>query len=208
LHPNSKQTYCTRQNRCAIFAAGILFQGNTGPYPVYDAVKKAAPTPKRLHNQTGKREKIMKEDSPPLKPTALGSFKNVDPEIGQMTAGFWKKVWGNENPAIDQKTKYLLSLANAVGSGRYRQAARELIKAYAAGTTAAELDELFTLLIWNQGMGHFASEVASSPLFAIYQFIKSEEAKGGARKEIVDKILSRFGEGNPEVSALPKNFKD
>ena len=55
-------------------------------------------------------------------------------------------------------------------------------------------------------LGSF-KEVASSPLFAIYQFIKSEEAKGGARKEIVDKMLSRFGEGNPDVSALPKTFK-
>jgi len=153
------------------------------------------------------REIIMKEDSPPLKPTALGSFKNVDPEIGRMTAGFWKKVWGNENAAIDLKTKYLLSLANAVGGKRYRQASRELIKAYAAGTTVLEFDELFTLFIWNQGMGHFASEVASSPLFAIYQFIKSEEANGHTRNEIVDRILDRFGEGNPEVSALPKSFK-
>jgi alkylhydroperoxidase/carboxymuconolactone decarboxylase family protein YurZ len=160
-----------------------------------------------MHNQTGKRGMIMKENSPPLKPTALGSFKNVDPEIGQMTAGFWKKVWGKENPAIDQKTKYLLSLANAVGGGRYRQAARELIKAYAAGTTTAELDELFTLFIWNQGMGHFASEVASSPLFAVYQFIKSEETRGAAREKTVDNILGRFGEGNPDVSALPKTFK-
>jgi hypothetical protein len=149
----------------------------------------------------------MKENSPPLKPTALGSFKSIDPETGHMTANFWKKVWGNEKPAIDQKTKYLLSLANAVGGNRYRQAARELIKAYAAKTTVPELDELFTLFIWNQGMGHFASEVASSPLFAIYQFIKSEEAKGAGREEIVDQLLGRFGEGNPDVSARPKTFK-
>lgn len=82
----------------------------------------------------------MQENSPPLKPTASGSLKNVDPEIGQMTASFWKKV-------------------------------------------------------------------ESLPLFAVYQFIKSEEAKRGALVKIVNKMVRHFYEGTPEVTAMPKTFK-
>jgi len=44
-----------------------------------------------------------------------------------------------------------------------------LVKAHATGVTVDELDELFTLFIWNQGVGHFASEIAPSSLFVVYQ---------------------------------------
>jgi hypothetical protein len=47
---------------------------------------------------------------------------------------------GKVTPAIDQKTKLLLSLANGVGAGRYRQATSELVKAFALGVTVDELD--------------------------------------------------------------------
>ena len=60
-------------------------------------------------------------------------------------------MWGKEKPAIDQKTKLLLSLANGVGAGRFRQATRELVKAYALGVIVAELDELFSMFVWNGG---------------------------------------------------------
>ena len=95
--------------------------------------------------------------------------------------------------------RVLLSLANAVGAGRMRQASRELVKAYAHGLDVRALDDVFELLAWNQGIGHFSSEIGPSALFRAYKFIKSEEAKGTARAEIVMKLKENFGEKNPEV---------
>jgi alkylhydroperoxidase/carboxymuconolactone decarboxylase family protein YurZ len=142
----------------------------------------------------------MKKHSPPLRPMALANFKKTDGRLSAIVGNFWKLVWANDNPAIDQKTKYLLSLANAVGAGRHRQATRELVKAYAAGTSVAELDELFTLFVWNQGAGHFASEIGPSQLFSAYQFIKSQEEQGLFREDIMKNLLKNFGEDNPDVA--------
>lgn len=142
----------------------------------------------------------MEKHSPPLKPLALGNVKKIDAQLSNLTAHLWKLVWSKTNPAIDQKTKYLLSLANAVGARRYRQATRELVKAYAIGVVVDELDELFTLFIWNQGVGHFASEIGTSQLFAAYQLIKTKESNGVSREEIIEKLTTEYGEDNPEVS--------
>ncbi len=112
-------------------------------------------------------------------------------------------TWGKEKPAIDQKTKLLLSLANGVGAGRVRQATRELVKAYAIGVTVAELDELFSMFVWNGGVGTFASEIGPSSLFGAYQLIKTLESKGKTRKEVMNELLENFGEKNPEVKVMP-----
>jgi len=146
----------------------------------------------------------MRKSSPPLKPLALGNVKKIDREVANLTATFWKLVWDKTKPAIEQKTKYLLSLANAVGAGRYRQATRELMKAYAIGLTVDELDELFTLFIWNQGVGHFASEIGPSQLFVVYQMIKTNESKGVSREQILEELTTKYGEDNPNVSVRMK----
>jgi alkylhydroperoxidase/carboxymuconolactone decarboxylase family protein YurZ len=142
----------------------------------------------------------MKKHSPPLKPLVFTNFKRIDGQLSNLVANFWKLVWGKEAPAIDQKTKYLLSLANAVGAGRYRQATRELVKAYAIGLTVDEIDELFTLFVWNQGAGYFASEIGPSPLFAAYQRIKTLEHQGHSREEIMKELMRDFSENNPAIS--------
>ncbi len=136
---------------------------------------------------------------PPLKPTALLNFKKTDGDLAKIVANFWQLIWAKKEPAIDQKTKYLLSLSNAVGAHRYRQATRELVKAYAAGVTVEELDELFSLFVWNQGPGTFASEIGPSPLFAAYQLIKSSEEEGQAKKDISKQLVEHFGEKNKDV---------
>ena len=133
----------------------------------------------------------------PFKPVAILNFKNIDNDLAKIVVNFWKLIWEPDHPAIDRKTRYLLSLANAVGAGRYRQALRELIKAYADGMTVAEMDELFALFVWNQGVGTFASEIGPSPLFAAYQSIKRLEEKGMPRDEILEKLMEKFGEGKP-----------
>lgn len=140
----------------------------------------------------------------PLKPTAVLNFKKIDNRLADIIVNFWSLVWGNENPAIDQKTKLLLSLANGVGAGRFRQATRELVKAYALGVSTAELDELFAMFVWNGGVGTFASEIGPSPLFGAYQLIKNLENKGISRSDVMTELLDKFGETNPEVNVMPQ----
>jgi hypothetical protein len=138
----------------------------------------------------------------PLKPTAILNFKQIDDRLAGIIVPFWDLIWGKKDPAIDTKTKLLLSLANGAGAGRYRQATRELIKAYALGVTVPELDELFSLLVWNQGVGSFASEIGPSPLFGAYRLIKRSHGEGRPREEILKALANRFGERNPDVATL------
>ena len=144
----------------------------------------------------------------PLKPTAVVNFNRIEPKLADVVVNFWDLIWGQEDPAIGMKTRLLLSLANGVGGGRMRQATRELVKAYSIGVTVAELDELFSMFVWNQGVGHFASEIGPSSLFAAYQFVKTQEDRGTARSEIVRELTDKFGEKNPDVSTFYKAKKD
>ncbi len=135
----------------------------------------------------------------PLKPIVMPRYADIDKAIADLTVNFWDNIWNKENPSIELKTKFLLSLSNAVGSGRIKQATRELIKAYYLGVTVEEFDELFALFIWNQGIGHFSSEIAQSTLFKAYITIKNSEKKGKSKKEIMAVLTETFGERNPET---------
>jgi hypothetical protein len=56
----------------------------------------------------------------PLKPLAILNLKEIDNALAETVVHFWDIVWGQENPAIEMKTRLLLSLANGVlesGSG-------------------------------------------------------------------------------------------
>ncbi len=144
------------------------------------------------------------DDDMPFKPTAIVNFNTIDPALADNVVKFWEYIWAQENPAIDQKTRLLLSLANGVGAGRMRQAVREFVKGYTIGISIKEFDELFALFAWNQGIGHFASEIGSSALFGAYKFVKTKEDKGVERAEIVKELLSKFGESNPDVNTFYK----
>lgn len=144
----------------------------------------------------------------PLKPTAILNFRKIDNSLAEIVVNFWNLTWGKEDSAIDQKTKLLLSLAHGVGAGRLRQATRELVKAYAMGVTVAELDELFSMFVWNGGVGTFASEIGPSSLFAAYQRIKTLESEGKTRKEVMNVLMNEFGETNPDVNVIPNGAKN
>ncbi len=90
-----------------------------------------------------------------------------------------------------------------MGAGRLRQATRELVKAYAMGVSVAELDELFSMFVWNGGVGTFASEIGPSSLFGAYQLIKTLENKGKSHGEVMNVLIEKFGEKNPEVNVMP-----
>jgi hypothetical protein len=140
----------------------------------------------------------------PFKPTAIVNYKTIDDILAGTVVDFWELIWGNENPAIDLKTKLLLSMSNAIGASRFRQATRELIKAYSLGVTVKELDELFSLFAWNQGIGHFSSEIGPSTVFGAYKQIKKREQEGLERRKILDEIMETFGDKNPDINTLYK----
>lgn len=192
---------------------GICIVQSFEPIPLYSALaelgyehhtEKISDTEYRVYfYRISKNESEITEDSKmPFKPTAIVNFNTIDPILADNVVNFWNYIWGKENAAIDMKTKLLLSLANGVGAGRMRQAVREFVKAYSIGVTTEEFDEVFAMFAWNQGVGHFASEIGPSALFGAYSLVKTLEEKGKERSEIVEVLLERFGEKNPEVNTF------
>jgi len=144
----------------------------------------------------------VKEDSEhgPFKPLALLNYPLIDEGLGKIAADFWDLTWNDEKRTLPYDTRLLLSLTNAVGAGRMRQASRELIKAYVYGVDSAVLDDVFELLAWNQGIGFFSSEIGPSPLFQAYKLIKTQEKAGKDRDDIKQILMEKFGEKNAEIS--------
>lgn len=134
-----------------------------------------------------------------MRPAALTNFPIIDEGLGNIAVSFWDLTWNDQKRYLPYETRLLLSLTNAVGAGRMRQATRELVKAYAHGIDSAALDDVFELLAWNQGIGHFSSEIGPSPLFAAYKAVKNGEKQGKSREEITALLLEKFGEKNPDV---------
>ena len=96
-------------------------------------------------------EKKEGDGSAPFKPLALLNYPMIGEKLGQIAVDFWETTWQSEKRTLPYETRLLLSLTNAVGACRMRQAARELVKAYIHGVESAALDDVFELLAWNQG---------------------------------------------------------
>ena len=135
----------------------------------------------------------------PMRPAALTNMPLIDEKLGNIAVNFWDLTWNNENRYLPYEMRLLLSLTNAVGAGRMRQATRELVKAYIHGLDSSALDDVFELLAWNQGIGYFSSEIGPSTLFQAYKTIKNMEKQGKERHEICDTLKEKFGEKNPDV---------
>ena len=147
-------------------------------------------------------EKKEGDSSAPFKPLALLNYPMIDEKLGQIAVDFWETTWQSEKRVLPYETRLLLSLTNAVGAGRMRQAARELVKAYIHGVESAALDDVFELLAWNQGIGFFSSEIGPSALFQAYKLIKNGEKQGKSREDICNALREKFGEKNPEMQVL------
>ncbi|MFY9116989.1 MAG: hypothetical protein WBK97_08120 [Bacteroidales bacterium] len=186
---------------------GITIIQNFEPIPLYETMRNLGFTyhteklDKDIYYAHFYREEIKEDDAQelPLKPIVMPRYADIDPAVAELTVNFWDHIWNKENPAIKLEYKLLLSLANAIGAGRMKQATRELIKAYHLGITTEEFDELFALFVWNQGIGHFSSEIAGSPLFKAYLLIKDLEKKNKTRSEITTALTEKFSERNPET---------
>lgn len=186
---------------------GIKIIQTFEPHPLYAALKAIG-----FEHYTEKVDsgdfhvyfyRIKKKDDieqSPFRPLALLNFPMIDEELGEITANFWNLTWNDEKRTLPYETRLLLSLTNAVGAGRMRQASRELIKAYIYGVDSAILDDVFELLAWNQGIGYFSSEIGPSALFQAYKLIKTQEKNGKSRDEIKQMLMEKFGEKNIEVS--------
>ncbi len=140
--------------------------------------------------------------APPLQPLGMLKFRQVDPVIADQLMKVWERVYQRQGAVIDQKNLYLIALGVGVGAGRMRQATRELIKAYAAGATVEELDEVFGLFIWLEGASTFVSEISTSAIFGVYEMIKKMEEQGKERGEILAALVEKFGERHPGVGIL------
>ena len=137
-----------------------------------------------------------------MRPAALTNLPLIDEELGKIGVDFWNLTWNDEKRYLSYETRLLLSLTNAVGAGRMRQATRELVKAYAQGTASEAFDDIFELLAWNQGIGFFSSEIGPSTLFKAYKTIKQREKQRKSRDEIVAELMANFGEKNPDVKVI------
>ena len=179
------------------------------PYPLYkemDMLGYIHHTEKLAENEFHvwfyRTEEKEPEGSAPYRPLALLNYPMIDEDLGRIAADFWQATWQSEKRTLPYEMRLLLSLTNAVGAGRMRQAVRELVKAYIYGLESAALDDVFERLAWNQGIGFFSSEIGPSPLFQAYKMIKTQEQRGISREEICTEIKEKFGEKNQEVQVF------
>lgn len=176
------------------------------PHPLYDAMEAMGfehYTEKvndgEFHAYFYRIEKKEEANGAPFRPLALLNYPMIDEELGSIAADFWNLTWKSDKRTLSYEMRLLLSLTNAVGAGRMRQATRELVKAYIHGLDSRALDDVFELLTWNQGIGYFSSEIGPSTLFQAYKLIKTQEKRGKQREEICRELKEKFGEKNREV---------
>jgi len=195
-----------KQAQAVPVGEGLEIVQSFEPIPLYDVMDELGF--ERQTEKTGENEYHVYfyrarqgEDSGtiPMRPAALTNFPMIDENLADIAVNFWNLTWNDEKRHLPYETRLLLSLTNAVGAGRMRQATRELVKAYIHGLDSAALDDVFELLAWNQGIGYFSSEIGPSTLFAAYKFIKQSEKKGTPRAEICAGLREKFGEKNPDV---------
>ena len=139
-----------------------------------------------FHAYFYRKEVRQEEKDISMRPAALTNMPLIDEGLGKIAVQFWDLTWNDEHRYLPYETRLLLSLTNAVGAGRMRQATRELVKAYIHGLDSAALDDVFELLAWNQGIGYFSSEIGPSTLFQAYKTIKHMEKQGRERGEICE----------------------
>lgn len=137
-------------------------------------------------------------DDIPERPAVITNYPLIDEKLGELAVEFWDLTWHSENRFLDYNMRLLLSLANAVGAGRKRQAMRELLKAYANGIDSRAFDDVFEQFAWNMGIGYFSSEIAPSPLFQAYKTIKQMEKQGKDRTEINKALKEKFSDQKPQ----------
>lgn len=123
------------------------------PHPLYDAFEKLGfehhteqVEEHEFHVFFYRAEAKENTHATPFKPIALLNYPIIDESLGKIAVDFWDLTWNDDKRTLPYETRLLLSLTNAVGAGRMRQASRELIKAYVHGVESAVLEDVFELL--------------------------------------------------------------
>ena len=137
----------------------------------------------------------------PERPAVITNYPMIDKKLGKLAVEFWDLTWSDENRFLDYNMRLLLSLSNAVGAGRKRQAMRELLKVYKNGIDSRALDDVFEQFAWNMGIGFFSSEIAPSPLFQAYKLIKQMEKQEKSREDINTALKEKFADKKPNLGA-------
>lgn len=188
---------------------GIHIVQSFEPIPLYDVMEKLGfekyvdrISDSEYHAYFYRIEKCDDSGDIAMRPAALTNFPMIDNDLADIAVNFWDLTWNDDRRYLPSETRLLLSLANAVGAGRMRQATRELVKSYIQGVDSRAFDDIFELFAWNQGIGYFSSEIGSSALFAAYKYIKQAEKKGIARDKICTGLKEKFGEKNPDVKVV------
>ena len=188
---------------------GLKIVQNFDPIPLYEVMEGLGfehyteqVSENEFHAYFYRTEQKQDNGDIPMRPAALTNMPLIDEELGKVAVQFWDVTWNDRKRHLPYEIRLLLSLTNAVGAGRMRQATRELVKAYIHGLDSAALDDVFELLAWDQGIGYFSSEIGPSTLFAAYKTIKNMERKGKSRAEIAEVLKEKFGEKNPDVKVM------
>ena len=92
-----------------------------------------------FHAYFYRTEMKQEEKDIPMRPAALTNMPLIDEKLGNIAVNFWDLTWNDEHRHLPYEIRLLLSLTNAVGAGRMRQATRELVKAYIYGLDSAAL---------------------------------------------------------------------
>ncbi|MCR5666412.1 MAG: DUF2249 domain-containing protein [Eubacterium sp.] len=205
IQGNFYQGLMSRAEKVAV-GEGIEIIQTFEPIPLYEPMEMLGFTYRtekvadnEYHSYFDRVEKKEDDGSVPFRPAAITNFPLIDEKLGGIAVNFWDLTWSDDKRYLPYEMRLLLSLANAVGAGRIRQATRELVKAYIHGLDARALDDVFELLAWNQGIGFFSSEIGPTPLFQAYKLIKKQEEKGTSREKIAQMLKEKFGEKNPQV---------
>ena len=82
-----------------------------------------------FHAYFYRKEVKQEEKDIPMRPAALTNMPLIDEKLGNIAVNFWDLTWNDAHRHLPYEIRLLLSLTNAVGAGRMRQATRELVKA-------------------------------------------------------------------------------
>lgn len=111
--------------------SGLQIIQSFEPHPLYEAMKDRGfeyhveeVKPYEFHIWFYRSEAKPASGKKPFGPAALLNFPIIDKNLGRIAVEFWDETWNDERHYLSYEMRLILSLANAVGAGRYRQAAR------------------------------------------------------------------------------------
>ena len=75
-----------------------------------------------FHAYFYRKEVKQEEKDIPMRPAALTNMPLIDEKLGNIAVNFWDLTWNDAHRHLPYEIRLLLSLTNAVGAGRMRQA--------------------------------------------------------------------------------------